>query len=147
MKLPGSTFTPWRNHTPPRSRHSVPITYNVARTRPSNDVGYGDSENRLQDDPSVRNEHHDQTQHAAHDDRCRLAILDVHPDEHEALDRQHDGREDSQLRLPVERARRDERDRAHELQDAEAGPGCPWQRAKGWYVGADLVEHEDFHDA
>lgn len=44
------------------------------------------SVDRAQDRPTIRNEHHKQTQHAAHDDRCNLTVLDMHPNEHKAFD-------------------------------------------------------------
>lgn len=49
------------------------------------------SEDRLQDHPAVRDERHEEAQHAAHEDGRDLAVLDVHPDEHEALERQDRG--------------------------------------------------------
>jgi hypothetical protein len=45
----------------------------------------------LQDHPTVHDENHEKTQHAAQDDGRDLAVLDVYPDEHEALDRQDRG--------------------------------------------------------
>src|SRR3954466_4815097 len=41
------------------------------------------SEYRLQDRPAVRDERHEEAEHAAHDDGRDLAVLEVHPDEHE----------------------------------------------------------------
>jgi hypothetical protein len=46
---------------------------------------------RTQDQPAVRDERHQEAQDAAHDDGRNLAVLDVHPNEHEALDRQNGG--------------------------------------------------------
>ena len=46
------------------------------------------SEDRLQNHPAIRDERQEEAQHAAQDRGRDLAVLDVHPDEHEALDRQ-----------------------------------------------------------
>src|ERR1700683_2216456 len=105
------------------------------------------SEDWLQNHPAVRDERHEEAQHAAQDHGRDLAVLDVHPDEHEALDCQDSGRQNRQLWLPMERGGKDEPDRAHELQDAQGHPGFPRQRPKGWDVLAYLVEHKDLHDA
>jgi hypothetical protein len=51
------------------------------------------SEERLQDHPAVHDERHEETQHA---------VLGVHTDEHEALDRQDRGGHHCKRRLPVE---------------------------------------------
>ena len=69
----------------------------------------------MQDQPAIRDERHKEAQHAAQDRGRDLAVLDVHPDEHEALDRQDRGRQDRQRRLPMERGGDDEPERAHEL--------------------------------
>jgi len=47
------------------------------------------SDDRLDDRPVVRDEHHKEAQHAAHDQGCGLAVPDVHPDEHEAVESKH----------------------------------------------------------
>jgi hypothetical protein len=105
------------------------------------------SEDRLQDHPTVRDERHEETQHAAQDDGRDLAVLGVHPDEHEALDRQDRGDHHRERRLPVEGGGDDQPDRADELEDAEGHPGFPRQRTKGRDLLAYAVEHEDLHDA
>jgi hypothetical protein len=56
----------------------------------------------------------------------------VHPDEHEALDRQDGGGHHHEHRLSVEGVRDDQSDRADEFEDAEGHPGFPRQRAKRW---------------
>jgi len=73
------------------------------------------AEDRLQNHPAIRDERHEEAQHAAQDRGRDLAVLDVQPDEHEALDRQDHGSQDRQRRLPMERGGGDEPDRAHEL--------------------------------
>ena len=52
------------------------------------------SEDRLQDHAAVRDERHEEAQHATQDDGRGLVVLNVHPDEHEALGRQDRGSED-----------------------------------------------------
>ncbi len=73
------------------------------------------SEDRLQNHPSIRDEHHKEAQHGAQDHGRDLAVLDVYPDEHDALHRQDRGSQDRQRRLPMEHVGDDEPDRAHEL--------------------------------
>lgn len=101
----------------------------------------------MQNHPSIHDEGHEEAQLAAQNRGCDLAVLDVHPDEHEALDRENRGGQDRQWRLPMEGGGDDEPDRAHELYDAQGHPGFPRQGAKGRDVLAYLVEHEDLHDA
>src|SRR6202050_1863319 len=105
------------------------------------------SDDWLQNHPPIRDERHEEAQHAAQNHGRDLAVLDVHPDEHEALDRENRGSQDRQRRLPMERGGDDEPDRAHELYYAQGHPGRPRQGAKGRDVLAYLVEHEDLHDA
>jgi hypothetical protein len=81
------------------------------------------SQDRLQNHPPIRDERHEQAQHDAQNSGRDLAILHVHPDEHEALDRESNGCQDRQLRLPMERGGDDEPDRAHQLYDAKAFRG------------------------
>jgi len=69
----------------------------------------------MQNHPAIRDERHEEAQHAAQDRRRDLAILDVHPDEHDAFDRQGRGSQDRQQRLPMVRVGEDEPDRAHQL--------------------------------
>src|SRR6516162_1114322 len=99
------------------------------------------SEDRLQEHPAVRDECHEETQHDAHDSRRDLAVLDVNPDEHEALDRQDRGGHDRERRLPVEGGGPDQADRTDEFEDAQGRPGFPRQRTKGCDILAYLVEH------
>jgi hypothetical protein len=101
----------------------------------------------MQNHASIRDERHEEAQHGAQDRGRDLAVLDVHADEHEALDRQHRGSQDRQLRLPMERVGDDEPDRAYELQDAQGRPGFPRHGAKRRDIVAYFVEHEDLHDA
>src|SRR5262249_47730538 len=49
--------------------------------------------------------------------------------------------------LPAEGGRDDQPDHADEFDDAQRHPGSLRQRAEGWDVMADLVEHEGLHDA
>src|SRR5262245_20365770 len=105
------------------------------------------SEDRLQYHPAVRDERHKKPEHAAHDDGPNLPVLGVHPDEHEALDRQDCGGHHRERRPPGESGRDDQPDDADEFDDAESHPGFPRQRTKRRDLLADLVEHEDFHDA
>ena len=109
--------------------------------------GVDRSEDRFQDQPAVRDERHEEAQHDAHDDGRDLAVLDVHPNEHEALDRQDRGGHHRERRPPVEGGGDDQADRADEFEDAEDHPGFPRQRTKGRYPLAYLVEHEDLLDA
>ncbi len=69
----------------------------------------------MQNHPAIRDESHEEAQHAAQDHGRDFAVLDVHADEHEALDRQDRGSQDRQPRLPIERGGDDESGRAHEL--------------------------------
>lgn len=108
---------------------------------------YFRSEHRLENHPAVRDERHDEAQHAAHNNGPDLAVLDVHPDEHEALDCQNHGGYHRENRLPMKGGRDDEPDHGHEFQGAQGHPRFPRQRAEGRDVMADLVEHEDLHDA
>ena len=64
------------------------------------------SEDRLQKYPAIRDERHEEAQDAAQGHGRDLAVLDVQPDEHEALDRQDRGSQDRQRRLPMERDER-----------------------------------------
>ena len=105
------------------------------------------SEDRFQDHPAVCDECHEEAQPDAHDDGRDLAVLGVHPDEHEALDRQDRGGHHRERRVPVEGGGHDQPDRADEFEDAEGHPGFPRQRTKGPNPLAYLVEHEDLHDA
>src|SRR5689334_18204356 len=59
------------------------------------------SEDRRQYRPAVREERHQQAQHAAEDYGPGLAVLDVYPDENEALGRQDRGSHHRQPRLPM----------------------------------------------
>src|SRR4051812_47322192 len=105
------------------------------------------SEDRVQDHPAVRNERHGEAQHGAQDNGCDLAVLGVHPDEHDALDREERGGQHGERRPPVKGGGDDQADRADEFEDAEGPPGFPRQRIKGPDLLADVVEHEDLHDA
>src|SRR6185436_10460599 len=89
------------------------------------------SEDRLQDQPAVRDERHEEAQDAAQDDRRDLVVLDVHPNEHEALDREGRGCYHRECRIPMKGARYDQPDRADEFEDTEDHPGPPRQRTKG----------------
>jgi hypothetical protein len=60
------------------------------------------SKDRFQDHPPVCDERHEETQHAAHDDGCDLAVLGVHSDEDEALDHEDHGGYYRERRVPVE---------------------------------------------
>ena len=131
----------------------TPWPLSVASSVASPDIRLGShfgarpSQDWLQNHPAVRDERHEEAQHAAQDYGRDLAVLDVHPDKHETLDRQDRGSEDRQPRLPTERGGDNEPDRAHKLQDAQGHPGFSRQRAKGRDALAYLVEHEDLHDA
>src|SRR5258708_16914793 len=105
------------------------------------------SGDRRQDHPAVRDERHEEAQHAAHDDGRDLTVLDVHPNEHDALDGQGRGGDHGERRPPEEGGRNDQPDRTDEFKDAEKHPGFARQRTKGLDVRADLVEHEDLHGA
>ena len=69
----------------------------------------------MQNHPPIREERHEQAQHGAQDHRRDLAVLDMHPDEHQALDRQDRGSQNRQQRMPMKRGGDDEPDRAHQL--------------------------------
>ena len=58
------------------------------------------SEEWLQDHPALRDERHEEAQDAAQDDRLDLAVLGVHPHEHETLDRQDRGCHHREGRVP-----------------------------------------------
>jgi hypothetical protein len=107
----------------------------------------GRSQDRFQDHPAVRDECHEDAQPDAQDDGRDLAVLGVHHDEHDALDRQDRGGHHRERRLPVKGGGDDQPDRADEFEDAEGRPGFPRQRTKGRDPLAYLVEHEDLHDA
>jgi hypothetical protein len=92
-------------------------------------------------------ERHDDAQHAAQDRGCGFAVLDVHPDEDEALNRQDRGRHDREDCRPVEDAGNDQPGRADQFEDAKGLPGFLRQRSEGLNSLAYLVEQEDLHDA
>jgi hypothetical protein len=75
------------------------------------------SEDRLQEHAAVRDERHEEAQYGAKDDGRDLAVLGMHPDEHEALDRQDRGGHHGERRLPVEGGGDDQPDRADEFED------------------------------
>jgi hypothetical protein len=100
-----------------------------------------------QDHPAVRDERHEEAQRAAHDDGRDLAVLGVHPDEDEALDREDRRGHPRERRLPVQGGGDDQPDRADELEDPEGPPDPPRQRVEGPDILAYLVEHEDLHDS
>ena len=104
-------------------------------------------ENWLDNRPAVRDERHEEAEHGAQDCGRDLAVFHMHPDEHQALDRQDRGSQDRQRRPPMKRGGDDEPDRAYKLEDAERDPGLPRHRSKGRNVMADLVQHEHLHDA
>jgi hypothetical protein len=83
------------------------------------------SGDRLQDHSSVRDEREQQAQHAAEDHRPDLVVLHVHPDEHEALEREDAGGQHGELGLPAEHGGHDEPDGARELDDAQEHPRLP----------------------
>src|SRR5262245_14384539 len=60
---------------------------------------------RPQDHSTVRDKRHDEAQYAAQDNGCNLAVLGVHPEEHEALDRQNRGGYHREHWLPTESGR------------------------------------------
>jgi hypothetical protein len=105
------------------------------------------SGDRVQNHPAIRDERHEETQHAAQNHGRDLAVLDVHPDEHEALEGENRGSQDRQQRLPMERGGDDEPYRANELYQPQGHPGFSRQGGKGRDILAYLVEHEDLHDA
>jgi hypothetical protein len=84
------------------------------------------SENWLQKHSPVGDECHEEAQHSAQDHGRDLSVLDVHPDEHEALDRQDGGSEYRQPWFPMKRRGHDEPDSAHvaHATDNLAGAGC-----------------------
>lgn len=100
-----------------------------------------------QDESAVRDEGHEQTERRAEQDRRQLPVLDVNPDEHQALDREENRRQRRQAWPPAQGGGDDEPDRADELQDAQCRPRLPRQRAERRDVPADLVEQEDLHDS
>ena len=65
-------------------------------------AGVSRSNDRLEDHPPIRDERHDEAQHASHNNGPHLVVLDVHPDEHEALDRQNCGGHHRECRQPAE---------------------------------------------
>src|SRR4029453_18670019 len=88
------------------------------------------SDDRLQDHPPVRDERHEEPQHGAEDYRRDLAVLGVHPDEYEALDREDRGGHHRERRPPVDGGGDDQPDGADEFKDAEGHRGFPRQCAK-----------------
>src|SRR5579859_4871743 len=81
-----------RSCASPAPRLRIALFREKMQHRPSRGLRGGRrSEDRFQDHPPVREERHEQTQRAAHDDGRDLAVLGMHPDEHEALDRQDRG--------------------------------------------------------
>ena len=81
------------------------------------------SEERLQDHSAVGDESHEEAERGAHDDGRDLAVLNVHEDEHEALDRQNRGGNHCKHWLPVENAWDDQSHHADEFENAEGRPG------------------------
>src|SRR5262245_57992230 len=63
---------------------------------------------RPQDHSTVRDKCHDEAQYAAQENGRNLAVLGVHPDEHEALDRQNRGGYHRERWLPTESGRDDQ---------------------------------------
>ena len=86
-KLSNQAEHPARNDCPASRKTSERSA--MGHWTPPNGVGWSDD--RFQDHSAVRDERHDEAQHAAQDDGRDLAELDVHPDEHEAFDRQDRG--------------------------------------------------------
>ena len=73
---------------------------------------------------------HEQTEYSAHDDGHNFVVLDVHPDESEALDRQKRGGKDGLLWEPPKGGWNDEADGAYKFQYPQRSPGSPRKRAK-----------------
>jgi serine/threonine protein kinase len=85
----------------------------------------GRSDDRFQDQSAIRDERHEEAQYAAQDDGRDLVVLDVHPDEHEALDRQDRGGHHRERRLPADSTGDYQPDYTDEFEDAEGHPGFP----------------------
>ena len=116
------------------------------RERPCEKRQVRRSEERTQNHAAIGDEGHEEAQHRAHDNGRDLVVLEVHPDEDEALDRQHRGGHYRERRLPVKGGGDDQADRADEFEDAEGHPSFPRQRTEGLDILAYLVEREDLHD-
>ena len=79
------------------------------------------SDDRPQYRPAEGDEPHQQAEDDAHNDRPGLALLRVHPDEHQALRRQERGGGGRKHRVPAQGGRDDQADHAEELEEAQIG--------------------------